>query len=378
MVLHHEASPKQDHNIQDFHLASDLSVDAPIITKPFFIKRAGGKTSDVIFQDSLFNLYKVSLDGSIIWKDSIGEAIVGGIHEINFKQDASTHYAFTTSNAVHVLNQDGGYVEGFPYALETEVEYMSVVDYGHSRNYRFLISSNNGDLYMLDKDMVLLEGWRPRHLNFKPAAAPSHLRIRGKDCIISLQENGFLNVMNRRGEMYPGFPVDLQGVYKNPVFTEAGPTFAQTSLTTVSDKGEVIKINLEGKLLKRDQLYRPSKETRFTLCIDEFKKDYVIARQELGILTLLDKRGEVILEKDYITSGILEIQYFNAGFEKQIYAVNDKIQEFTYLYDHSGKLINFRPIESGHEVELTYSEPGEKYEVMANYDSKFSVINFTK
>jgi hypothetical protein len=184
--------------------------------------------------------------------------------------------------------------------------------------------------------------------------------------------------LNRRGEMNSGFPVDLQGTFKNPFFIEPGPTIAQTILTTLSEKGEILKINLEGKLLKREQLYRPSKETRFVLSIDEFNKDYIIARQEMGLLTLLDKRGEVILEKDYITSGILEIQYFNAGFEKQIYAVTDKIQEFTYLYDHTGTLINYRPIESGHEVELIYSEPGEKYEVMANYDAKFSVINFTK
>ncbi|CAN5602114.1 hypothetical protein BH23BAC1_BH23BAC1_09240 [soil metagenome] len=378
IVLNNEASYKQEKNLKNFQLASNLSVDAPIITKPFFIKKAGGKTSEVIFQDSLFNIYKVSLDGSIIWKDSIGEAIVGGIHEVNFNKDSQKNYVFTTTTAFHVLSIDGEYVPGFPHQLNTEVEFMSVIDYDQSKNYRFLISSHKGELYMLDRDMAMLEGWRPRNLNFKPSAAPSHLRIRGKDCIISLQENGFLHVMNRRGELYHGFPVDLQGIYKNPVFIETGPTFAQTILTTISDKGEFIKLNLEGKLIRREQLYRPSKETKFTLCIDEFKKDYIIARQEQGILTLLDKRGEVILEKDYITSGILDIQYFNTGFEKQIYAVTDKIQEFTYLYDHSGTLINFRPIESGHEVELTYSEPGEKYEVMANYDSKFSVINFTK
>lgn len=377
-VRHHDVS-KINKEGQKFNLAANLALDVPIISKPFYVKNPEEKSFHVILQDSLYNLYKVSLEGEILWKENIGEKVIGEIHQIDYLKNGHHQYAFATPRALHVLSQEGSYINNnFPQEFEDHVEFMTVVDYDNSKNYRFLVSTNNGNLYMFDKEMVALEGWNPKEMKDKSATAPFHIRVRGKDCIISLQENGILSVITRKGEMYPGFPVNLQGKFSNSLYIEAGPTFSQTILTTISEKGELIKINLEGKLIKKEQFYRPSKETRFVLCVDEFQKNYVIARQDLGILTLLDAKGEVILEKDYITSGALEIQYFNAGVEKEIYAVTDKIQEFTYLYDYRGNLINSRPIDSGHKIALKFTESTGKYDIIANYNTRFSRIDFQK
>ncbi|MDQ3536557.1 MAG: DUF3352 domain-containing protein [Bacteroidota bacterium] len=377
--LLHQNETIKDKEGQKFNLASNIAVDASIITKPFYLKNPGESELQVLLQDSLFNLYKISLDGSIHWKDSIGERIIGDIHQIDYLKNGQLQYAFITPHAIHILSKEGSYINNnFPYQLEEEVIFMNIADYDNNKDYRFLISDVKGNLFMLDKQMQTLEGWNPGRSNFKSATAPHHIRIREKDCIIYLQENGELYVMSIKGGNYSGFPLNLQGNFKNEILIEQGPTFSQTFLTTISEKGELVKVNLEGKIINKEQFYRPSRETRFKICIDELKKDFIIARQELGILTLLDSKSEVILEKDYITSSALEIQYFNVGIEKEVYAVTDKIQEFTYLYDYKGNLINSRPIDSSHKVSLHYNEGSGKYEVFANYDSQFSRINFIR
>lgn len=377
-VLNHQSAILPDRKNNNFVLAKNFSVEAPIITMPFFLKRGKENSSGIVFQDSSFYLYKVSDQGELIWKDSIGESIMSDVFQIDYYKNGKIQYVFLTREAIHAIQSDGGYLEGFPKKHNLDPQFFNVIDYDHSKNYRFLLAAKNGDLYMFDKDFNPLDGWNPKVMHHKPAITPRHLRIRGKDLILSLQEDGILNVMTRKGELYPNFPVNLKGRFFNNLYIEVGPTFAQTILTTVSEMGELLKVNLEGKVIKSEQLYRPSKETRFTLCVDEFQNDFIIARQELGILTLLDRKGEVVLEKDYITSGVLEVQYFNAGFERQIYAVTDKVQEFTYLYDQKGNLIHFRPLESGHKIALRYTESSGTYEVMTNYGSQFSVIDFKR
>ncbi len=377
--IQHQEVLKKDREEQKFNFLAKIDVGAPIISSPFFVKVLGEKKVQIMLQDSLFNFYNISEDGQILWKDSIGEKIIGDISQIDYLKNGQLQYAFATPHSFHILTNDGSYINNnFPFSFEEEVAFMTVIDYDNSKNYRFLLATLSGNIFMVDKQMEALEGWNPRKMPSKPATAPQHLRVRGKDCLIALQENGEFSVMNRRGEMLPGFPVNLQGNFNNKLFFEQGPTLAQTAITTISAKGELVKMNLEGKILRREQLYRPSKETRFVLCIDEFKKTFVIARQELGILTILDPKGEIILEKDYITSGALEIQYFNTGIDREIYAVTDKIQEFTYLYDYKGNLINARPIDSSHPVALNFTEASGQYEVFASYEKQLFKVNFIR
>jgi hypothetical protein len=186
--------------------------------------------------------------------------------------------------------------------------------------------------------------------------------------------------MTRRGEYNEGFPLALDDKVHSPLFVKTGTNPENTELTLLTESGEITVINLKGEVISKEQLYRPSTETTFRLCIDGLGKTYVIARQDFNKLSILNRKGALVFEKNYISQGALQsgqlnVQYYDFGAGNEIYAVTDKVQEFTYLYNGAGELYNNRPIESGFEIGLIYYEQENTYRVYRNYEKEFSIIS---
>jgi hypothetical protein len=351
---------------------------SPITTRPFIVKNHNNNRFEVLVQDSAKILYQISNEGEILWGDSLRAAIVTDIFQIDFYKNGKLQYLFASKDKLHLLDRNGDYVENYPVALRDGVkaQHLSVIDYDNSKNYRFMVADVSGNIYLYDKTGKNLEGWTPRALDAPLAVPGFHVRVKGGDCMIAFQTTGILNVMNRRGEMYPGFPIDLNVIGVSDVFVDIGNDFSSTKLITVSAEGEVIEVNLKGKILKREQLYKPAKESRFWLVNDALKKAYVIARQEYNKISFLNSQGETILENDLFSAGKLEVQYYNFNTDNQIFVTLDPEQEFAYLYNQSGKQITFEPIECGHPVALLYSARNREYQLYRCYNKNLTLEIF--
>ena len=365
-------------NAQRFQTLTNAYTASPIVCPPFIVSNVDPHNPDVLLQDSLRHLYLISKEGKTLWRDSIEGKIISVVYQVDHFENGETQFFFATDTALHIIDRNGGYIDGYPLTMKegVKLEQAAVIDYDNSKNYRFLLADEDGNIWMYDKAGENLEGWTPRALNHRLAVPPQHLRVRGRDFILALQENGVMNVLNRLGEMYPEFPLDFNKTIKSPFFVKPGGSFETTVITTITEDGELIKFNLNGIVLSREQLYKPSRFTRFKLVLDERQNTFIIARQELGRLSLLDRNGNEILEKDYITSDELAVQYFNYGAGKEIFAVTDKVQEFTYLYQKDGTLINGRPLESSFPIHLQYIENENTFQVHANYNDKYSITSF--
>ncbi|MDN5200907.1 hypothetical protein QQ008_06030 [Fulvivirgaceae bacterium BMA10] len=364
----------------NYLLVQNAFTEFPIGTKPYIVRNPTNGSREILLQDVSDQLYLIDSQGKLIWKDSLNGQIKDGIKQIDFHGNGGKQYFFITDRHLHIMDRNGGYVEGFPVEVSSEahLEKSNVIDYDKSKRYRFLVSDRMGNIFMYDKNGTNLDGWNPRKVNKKLSSSPFHIRVRGKDCIVTIQEDGVVNIMNRRGKMYPGFPLDLKEQVHNSMFVNVGTTFSRTAFTTLTDNGQLIQFNLEGAVLKREQLYRPSKATLFKLAIDALGRTFIIARQEQNRLSILDKNGKVIFEKDYVLTGDLDIQFYNFGRGVQIFAITDKEQEFTYLYDATGNLINYQPIESAHRIGLMYFESQNKYHVYKNYENQFSILEYKR
>ena len=369
-----------DNQPQNYILAQNAFTQAPVATKPFVVRNHVNNKREVLLQDKMNYLYLIDEGGKTLWRDSLPGAIQGTVSQIDYYNNGKLQYYFITKNALHIIDRLGNYVEGFPVAVESGLDMYqtSVVDYDKSKRYRFLVADEEGNIYMFDKQGNSLEGWQPRRLNRRLATAPFHIRVRGRDCIIGVQEDGVINMMNRRGQMYPGFPVDLKDKIDNPLFVNVGTGFGKSFFTTVSNSGLLIRINLEGAIIERKQLLRPTKDAGFKLVIDALDRNYVIGRQEENRVSMLDRNGKVLFEKDYVASGDMRMQYYDFGRGQQVFALTDKDQEFTYLYDADGKLINYQPIESGFEIGLLYFESQKNFRVFKNYENNFSILDYKR
>jgi hypothetical protein len=367
-----------------FSTTSRIRVDTLIRTKPFVIRNPTSQQLEVLVQDRANVVHLLNpVKQSVLWSDSLDASIISEVVSVTLPGNNQQHYLYATDSVLYFTDRTGEQAPGYPLYLPSgiRVRYLSVFDYEQDGNYRFLITDQSGKIWMYNADRDNLSGWNPLALTAPLSAAPQHFRVRGKDCIVALQENGFLFLLNRRGEPYPGFPVDLGVACHNPVFVQVGNSFADTELITVTDQGELLKLNLLGSLLQREQQLRTAPATHFLLCPDRLEKTYILVRQDDQRLSVLDQRGQLWFEQSYFTPGALArnelaVQYYNFGADNHIIALTDKIQEFTYLFNQRGQLINDRPMESVNEVALLYSETNRRHRVYRVYQDEVAVISF--
>ena len=359
-----------------FETKGVIALDFPIITKPNVVKSHVDNSREVLLQDSQDYVMLLSSSGEKLWQKQLEGAMTSEVDQVDYYKNGKLQYFFATEKSIHIIDRLGNYVDGFPQPVEFKIKYASVIDYDKSKRYRFMLADERGNLYLYNKEGVNLEGWTPKALPGRLAFEPFHLRVRAKDVIIAVQNDGTIHVMNRRGENMPGFPLEVAGRFEGKAYVELGADLGKTTITILSLEGRLIQFNLAGNVVSTEQLYRPTQESVFRLINDALGKTYLIARQDLSRLVLMDRDKTEMLSKDYLSTEKLEVQYYNFSSANQVYAVTDRVQGFTYVYDTDGELISARPIDSEQEIGLMYYDAQSNYEIFAVSGNTFKKLSF--
>jgi hypothetical protein len=376
MMLTYDAEKSIPESL-NFHVENTTYLEENAITKPFVVRNHKlPKIREVVIQDSLKNIYLIADNGAIVWKDSIGESIVGNVNQIDFYKNRKLQYLFATAHKVHLIDRNGFDVEQFPLSMDFEISYVSVIDYDHTKNYRILLTDKKGNLYMYDQEGRILEGWNPRIMS-KPLTAPArHIRVRGKDVIVALQSNGEVHVLNRRGESMAGFPVKLENIISGDVHISKGRDFDHTIFSMISEDGEMIQFDLNGDIVNKKQFYKPTKDTVFELVLGITGSDFVVTRQNAFRLSILNMEEEVLVEKDYLLGDSRKLQYYDLGGDDKAYVVNDFVQGFGYIYNHKGELLNNIPINNQKEIGLLINSAKNKTYIYSTYQDQVNVYSY--
>jgi len=377
-VLTYNDKVANQQSLPRFSSHQQILTRSPIISKPFVVTNHNNGSKEVLLQDSLRDLYLIGSQGRTLWQGPLGSSICGKVTQIDYYANNKLQYLLATEKQIHIIDRNGNSVEGYPVAVPTnsKLRNIGVIDYDNSKRYRFVASDESGQIFMYDKQGGLLEGWNPKVLHDQLLFAPQHIRVRDKDCIIAVQENGQVHIMNRRGDSYPGFPLDLTGSIEGPLFISPGTDFGTTQFTALTRDGLIIKFDLNGKVTDRQQLLKPTSDTYFELCMDPLERHYVIKRQNANRLGILNRQGEVLFEKDYLSTANLIVQYYLLNNSHSVYAVTDPVQQFTYFYRQDGNLINLSPIESTTEIAMLYYENQRQHQIYSVYDNKFALLSF--
>jgi len=360
----------------DFEPVQSVAISSEIISKPFVVRNYINGSLEVLVQDTARFLYLINNQGEVLWKDSLGFNLRGEVEQIDFFKNDKLQYLVCLGDHFRLIDRNGNEITDFTLKLPFQVFNWKVIDYDRSKNYRILISDFQGNLFLYDKNGENLEGWTPKLLSGRLGSVPFHLRVRGRDVIIGIQENGIVNMMTRRGENLRGFPLDLKGRTNNTLFIEKGGDFQSSLVTALTNEGELIKFDLEGKILDRDQLFKPNPTTTFAMVVERLGRTFVIMQQDGSRLSMLDKNGVLLFEKDYLSTTALSGQYYDFGSGKKIYIVIDPIQEFAYIYLENGVLVNSRPLASGNLVGLLYFEGLQKFHVYSTFMNNFQISGF--
>jgi hypothetical protein len=342
-----------------------VSLNSAIISNPFVMKSHVNKKDEVLVQDSLNTIYHFSSDGKLVWQKKLDGPIIGDIKQVDFFKNGKLQFFFATKQKLHVIDRLGNYVAPYPVDIKSkDLEFVSIVDYDNSKSYRFLLADRSGKVWMYDKGMQNLEGWQPLNVENSLFAPARHHRIRSKDYIIAIRKDGWAHLMNRRGEYLKGFPLNLEARPEGDYFVEMGNSVATTSFVCISRDGYCVKFSLEGKLLSRETLVKPSFETQFSLIAEQQGKGYLIKRQDTKRLTILNEDEEALFSNDYVGTNPVSIKYYDFGGGRVYVSITDLTQDISFIYDGKGKLLNPKPIE-GRAIEL---RPGS-----ADYPKTFIV-----
>ncbi|MBF9252331.1 hypothetical protein I2I11_03410 [Pontibacter sp. 172403-2] len=356
-----------------------MKFDNRLDTRPFPLQNAVDRSGEVLVQDSAGVLYNITATDKRGWTDSLGAPLRSDIKQIKAGADKKLRYLYATANHIHAVDNQGQELENFPFNVgdSLQIQHLAVYDYQKDGNYRLLVDDAGGDLYMYDMRGAAIPGWQPRRMDARLAAEPQHVRVAGHDVLLVLLENGYVYALNHDGETYPGFPFSVKSPLTSGAVIKPGADLRHTEITVITKYGSLVVFNLQGRVLRRQQLPRPSKRAMFTLVPESSSgRSFILVRQEQGKVVVFNEDLNQVFEKHYVTSAPKIVQYYHFGGDNKVYAITETGPQKTYLYDRKGNLIGGRPLESSQPVTIYYNETTNSYTLYKVYRHELQKINF--
>jgi len=321
-------------------------------------------------------LHRLGPKGEMLWQASLPEQISTNIEVLDLSGKGNFGLLMATGKQFECRNELGASLQGFPKILPDTVpiELVSAWDYDKNKTYRLVAVSRYGDVFASGITDGWLPGWSPLACGDKLTMPPQHFRVANKDYIFIALQSGKIELRNRKGDMQPGFPIELKNRLLDDFLLEPGTQPAQAYIYVLTQFGEVIKFNLEGEKISTQQLYRPERETSFRFCLDQSKTTFCPIRQIPGKLTVFDQNYRTLF--DFQTeNGQYLVQYFRFGSLGKVFSITNASKMETYLVDESGKLLHKLPLPGSLKTNFF---PVEENSVFHFATAKDSTVHFFK
>ncbi|WP_143962282.1 hypothetical protein [Litoribacter populi] len=360
---------------KDIFLEENLSVtfNADLVYGPKVQRNFTDGNPEFLLQDDLNRVHLVTHDGDLVFSQRLEGPIRTEIFQMDYYRNGKLQMVFATDRYIYGIDRLGNPLPNFPFELPDGqlIQYVNLVDYENTRDYRIFAASISGELYLFDKHGELLEGWTPKSTSGPLASKPAHHIIPGTgDFMVALNQNGQLHMFNRKGENQIGDPLQLgSGVKTDYVLQQRGKT-SENQLVTITDEGEVIRVNFKGEFTDRKQLFRPDRSSVFHLVKDQAADRYLFVVHDYNKVTVMDSETNVMFEKN-LSSPELKFQLFSFGGDKNVFVVIDANQEFIYLYNLKGELLNTKPLSGNRPVDIRFSSSRNEYRIYNIHEKTF-------
>lgn len=319
-----------------------LSLDAPALTDPQFVKNHYTNAYEIVVQDASHALYRFSNSGARLWKRQLDAKIQGRIHEVDLFRNKKLQLAFTTETSFVLVDRNGNYLDGFPKRFQDgNLSALSVFDYDNSRNYRMVFSQGR-DIYMLNNAGDKVNGFTYTKAESELASPPKHFRIASKDYLLFPLKNGTLKVLQRNGK--DRLKLSQRFDFTSNELFEYRNTFAFTD-----QKGALVQIDTRGKVSRTDLGFSPDHLSASS------SKTLVLSDQEK--LQIKEKR----IELEY---GIYEGLRFFYVNDTIFISLLDKASKQLFVYNSQGELLKGFPVMGISAIDLIDMDNDKKVELV--------------
>lgn len=343
-----------------------------LIFGPKSIQNFNDRSFEFVVQDELNQLHLLSGEGEIVFSQALEGPVISDIFQVDFYKNQKLQLLFATESRIYIIDRLGNIIAGYPLELTgRKITHLNLIDYDNNRDYRFFVGTDQAELYLFNKNGDALEGWNPKNIGSNLVVKPAHHRIAGVgDQMLALTQSCSLYFFNRRGEVMLDSPIKLgEGQTSDYIIIERGST-SSSRFVTVTREGEVVNVNFQGEMTYRNQLLRPDPESQFYLIKDQKEDRFLYVIHEFNKITLMNAEYEVLFDFN-IFSENLKFQLFSFGPDQNIFVLVDPVQEFTYLFDLEGSLLNTLPISSKNEIDIKYSSSKNEYSIYATSGNTF-------
>lgn len=351
--------------------SNTITLPEKIIYGPKSILNFNDKTEDLVVQDANHVLYLINSAGETVYTQELSGPIVSEAFQIDFLKNGKLQLLLATEDRLYAIDRLGNPLPGFPVSLKNEkISNLSLVDYDNTREYRYFISTQAGNLWLLDRNGKELEGWNPMKLQVKSVLAPRHVRVPGKgDFMVTQAENGTMYFFTRRGEKQAGTPLDLGKEFDRPVQITTGPGGNSLRISALSETGELIHASFEGEITYRNQLAKAERDNTFDLVADQAGNSLLILSRQYSKTVILNEQEEELFTLP-LAGEKLWFGFFDFGASRKILAVSDAEQGFGYLYDLKGNMLTTTPLESEGPIQITHLPAKGQYVIRTVQGSK--------
>jgi hypothetical protein len=339
-----------------------MSVAAQVTYGPKVISNFNDRTDDLIVQDADDKLYLINSAGETVYTHQLSGPIVSDAFQIDYLKNGKLQLLLATPDRLYAIDRLGNPLPGFPVEIKNEkITHLSLADYANTRDYRYFISTQSGNLWLLDRDGKELESWNPLKLGEKSILAPRHIRVPGKgDVMLAQSDKGNVFFFNRRGEKQPGSPLSLGRDFASPIQVTSGTGGTSLMLSAISKTGEIIHASFAGEITYRNQLVKPDRDNSFDLLPDQSGNSLLILSRQYSKTVVMNDREKELFALPHAGKE-LWFGYFDFGSDRQILAVSDPEQGFGYLYDLKGNMLTTTPLESEGPIQLSHQPTKNQY-----------------
>ncbi len=346
--------------------------NSALVSAPKMIKSGGASQNQFLLFDSKNTVFLVDAKGKMEWRFNLEGKLISEIFEVDVFKNKNIQYLFATDKKIYCIDKLGKIVEHFPIALPNRaaVHSLNVIDYDGSKTYRIAATSGK-NVYLFDTKGAALEGWNPATLTSNAVGKVQHFRNQNTDYLLVKEENGQINMLQRRANIHVGFP--LKQTFK---LSSVDATFIKGS----NADNAFISLVMQDGTTKTYSLSGKSKTTKKLPVSDIKSKVYL--EQKNGICTYAASSST----KTYVFDADLTQIFSHASAPKtllgfQSYLLAGK-KIYVFHYQHMTEIVSDKGlvlltnIPTQENVVLQYSSTTKKVDVFYNTQNGLKKENF--
>ena len=328
------------------------------IGEPMYLVNPFNKNSQILVQckDEKLKLYE---NGKQIWTYPFAGKIIGEIKYVNFSKKNEQQLLIVTDHKIFILTwkEKGFNVIPSKNFRGFNLDNFNIFENEQDKTQNLTLVSGNGESFKLNKETLILSPFFTRKQTSQTLAPMSNIIIKGIEYAVILGKSGKLTLQNAKGKIAEGFPISLGGIFNTIPTLEGGNK--DMVIRTVSEKGELYKISLEGKILEKRQLFRSDNEVKFSLSVDERNTDWVLMKTNGKEVSVMDKNEHEMFSIKNLNYGKKVLKYYNLGIAGKYFSINNGYETYNF-YDENGESIGNLPITSQSRPSLSYSDSYKK------------------